>query len=99
VPREATSGARVTSRLIQRGRVALEFADSSRLVLMTGFLFTGAARRLVTALRRTCVSAGRAVGLPAAAARSWHDSVTADRPRLRDPGSVLVVRMVRSCAR
>lgn len=45
-------GARRLPRLLQRGRVALDFADGSTLCLMTGMFGAGQARRLVEAVGR-----------------------------------------------
>jgi hypothetical protein len=50
IPRVAVLAARREGRLLQRGRVVLDFVDLSRIALMTGIFFTGAADRLVSAL-------------------------------------------------
>jgi len=50
IPRAAVLAARREGRFLQRGRVVMDFADLSRIALRTGILFTGAARRLVSAV-------------------------------------------------
>lgn len=51
LPLTAVLGARRAGRFLQRGRVVIDFVDLSQVALMTGMLFTGAADRLVTAIR------------------------------------------------
>jgi hypothetical protein len=50
IPRVAVLAARREGKFLQRGRVVMDFVDLSRIALMTGMLFTGAANRLVSAL-------------------------------------------------
>lgn len=50
VPRDEVHRVRRAGRFLQRGRVVLEFADGSTLVLRTGMVLTGHARRLVAVL-------------------------------------------------
>lgn len=50
LPRQAVLQAHRAGKVMQRGRVVLDFIDLSQLALMTGILFTGAADRLVGSL-------------------------------------------------